>query len=138
MKLKSIIVLGLLTQAGQAFAVDIPNIVGTWEATSGYWSQTGTDSNPAPTELSQNSIHQNLIIVNQQGNAFHGKTIRSSGESRNLAGVIGLNGKSLFVSIDYGTGTGSLSEDGSEIWYCGTTIQLTRNFAFCTTFKKMR
>jgi len=138
MNLKSIIIAGVFLHTGLTFAADAPNIVGTWEATSGYWSQTGTDSNPAPVELSQKPIQQNLIIQAQQGNTFHGTTIRSSGESRNLAGVIGPDGKSLIFSIDYGAGTGLLTEDGSQMRYCGTTIQLTRNFAFCTIFKKVK
>jgi len=138
MKLKSIIIGGLFVQAGLTFAANTPNIVGVWEATSGYWSQTGTDSNPAPVELSQKPIQQNIIIQSQQGNAFHGITIRHSGESRNLAGVIGPDGSSLVISIDYGTGTGLLAEDGAQMSYCGTTIQLTRNFAFCTIFKRVK
>jgi len=138
MKLKSIIIGGLFLQAGLTFAANTPNIVGVWEATSGYWSQTGTDSNPAPVELSQKPIQQNIIIQSQQGNAFNGITIRNSGESRNLAGVIGPDGKSLIISIDYGAGTGLLAEDGAQLSYCGTTIQLTRNFAFCTIFKRVK
>ena len=136
--LSSIVGLSLAVMVGSSLAADTPNIVGTWEATSGYWSQTGTDSNPALAELSQKSVQQNIIIQVQQGNAFHGTTIRYSGESRNLAGVIGPDGRSLFFSIDYGAGTGLLSEDGNQMRYCGTTIQVTRNFAFCTIFKRVK
>ena len=81
--LSSIVGLSLAVMVGSSFAADAPNIVGTWEATSGYWSQTGTDSNPAPAELSQKPVQQNIIIQVQQGNAFHGATIRySGGESK--------------------------------------------------------
>ena len=138
MKKLLLVAFSFVVMVGSSVAADGPNLVGTWEAISGYWSQTGTDSNPAPAELSQKPVQQNIIIQAQQGNAFHGLTIRYSGESRNLAGVIGPDGKSLFFSIDYGAGTGLLSEDGNQMRYCGTTLQLTRNFAFCTTFKRVK
>jgi len=138
MKNLFLVVLSFAMMTGSSFAADGPNIVGTWEAISGYWSQTGTDSNPAPAELSQKSVQQNIIIQAQQGNAFNGVKVRFSGECRFLAGVIGPDGRSLFLSIDYGAGTGLLSEDGNQMRYCGTTIQLTRNFAFCTMFKRVK
>lgn len=137
MKLKSIIIAGLVLQSGLTFAAP-PNMVGTWEAVSGYWAGTGTEMNPAPAELSQKPVQQKLVIGVQEESAFHGVSIRQGGESRNLAGVIGPDGRSLVFSIDYGTGSGTLSADGTQMTNCGTTIQLTRNFAFCTVFKKAK
>ena len=52
MKLISVIIGALFLQSGIALAA-APNLVGTWEPVSGYWSATGTESNPAPAEQFQ-------------------------------------------------------------------------------------
>lgn len=137
MKLKTAIIATIFLQVGTAFAA-APNLVGTWEAVSGYWASTGTDSKPAPAELAQKPVQKKLVIQAQQGNAFNGASIRYTGESRLLAGVIAADGKSLLFSTDYGISSGSLSKDNSQINFCGTTIELNRNMAYCTTFQKVK
>ena len=105
---------------------------------SGNWSATGTESHPAPAELFQKPLHQKLIIVAQQANAFNGSNVLYNGKSRFLAGVIGLDGKSLVLSIDNGVSTGLFNPDNSQISFCGISILSTRNFAFCTVFKRAK
>ena len=138
MKLISVIIGALFLQSGIAFAAATPNLVGTWDAVSGYWSATGTESNPAPAEQFQKPVHQKLIIAAQQEKTFNGNTFLYNGQSRFIAGVIGADGKSIILSSDNGSSAGSVNQDNNQISICGASILSTRNFAFCTVFKRAK
>ena len=122
--------------AGFTYAAESPQLIGSWEASSGYWAYIGTAANPAPPEFSQTPLHIKLNVVEQKGNAFSGHMTRYDGERRNLVGVISPDGKSIYLSLDNAIENASLSKNNAELITCGTTVQTVHNRAHCTVFKR--
>ena len=136
MQLKSIIVGGLVVQAGLVFAADPPNIVGTWKASSGAYSTTGTDSKKAAPVLSQQSWHSELKIMEQKGRVFNGVSKRPDGSDLLFAGTFAANGKNFTVSADKGIWAGTY--EAGKLEYCGATISTEYNLTFCSSFEKAK
>ena len=122
--------------SGFSYAADSPQLIGAWEASSGYWAYAGTAANPAPVEFSQTPLHIKLNVTEQKGNAFSGYMTRYDGDKRNLVGVIAPDGKSIYLSLDSAIENASLSKNNSELTACGITVQTVHNRAHCTVFKR--
>lgn len=138
MKLIKLIIGVLSLQVGVAFASTAPNLVGNWEAVSGYWSFTGSVENPAPSKLSQKPLHTKMTISEQEGSVFVGKIVRYDGELREVAGAIHPDGKTIDLSIDNSETRAILSQNNNQLSSCGTTVSISHNRAFCTIFRKVK
>jgi hypothetical protein len=136
-KVMQLIVCQVILLCGFAHAAQPPSLIGTWEATSGYWVYSGTASNPAPTEFSQKPLHAKMIITEQKDNTFSGSMLRYDDQIRNIVGVISPDGNTVLFSIDNGAESGVLSKNKTEFSGCGTTVRADHNRAYCTVFKKV-
>lgn len=115
--------------------VDI-NLVGTWVASSGSWSHTGTRHNPLETKLSNAPLYPQLKILEQSGHAFSGDFTRDDGKGPVVAGVISPNNEDIYMSLDTYSVSGKLGNNSSTLTVCGATNSNMYNRAFCTTYKK--
>lgn len=138
MKYVSLLCLSLVALTGASHAVEpeMPNMVGTWKASTGVYTRTGTESKKAAPVLSQQPLQAEIKFVEQKGRVFHGVVKGANGLVFHMAGVLEKDGKSFKISSDRSISTGTF-EDG-KIEYCGATISRDYNLVFCSTLEKVK
>jgi len=136
MKNLAMVCLSFAVFAGSSYAADAPNIVGTWKASSGAYSSTGTELKKAPAVLSQQPWHSEIKILEQKGRVFNGSTKRPEGSELMLAGTFAANGKNFTISTDKGILTGTY--EAGKLEYCGATLSTEYNLTFCSSLEKVK
>jgi len=136
MKSLSLVGLSFAVIAGSSFAADAPNIVGTWKASSGVYSTTGTESKKAPPVLSQQPWHSEIKIIEQKGRVFNGVSKRTDGSDLMFSGAFAANGKNFSISADKGIWTGTY--EAGKLDYCGATVSMEYNLSFCNSVEKVK
>lgn len=136
MKYLHLIAIALVFLSGSSFAADAPNVLGTWKASSGVYSKTGTDAKKAAPVLSQQPWQSEFKITDQKGRVFNGATKRPDGSELLFAGAFSINGKNFTISADRGILMGTY--ESGKLEYCGSTISTEYNLAFCSTMERVK
>jgi hypothetical protein len=122
--------------AGSTCAADAPNIVGTWKPATGAYGTIGTEAKKAAPVFSDKPWHSEIKITEQKGRVFNGISKRPDGSDLIFVGVFASNGKNFSISADKGIWNGTY--EGGKLDYCGTTVSMDYNLAFCSTVEKTK